>query len=150
MVNVASNPAFEQFLDSKPKKELVKLLMLNSDIKIPISIFMTDMSPLESVVKYLKDNNMSLVVIAQRLNRSSKTIWATYNNVKNKVLKPVYSQYSIPLSLLYKNNLSIMESVVYHLHNYDQLTLHQIALLLNRDDRTIWTMLHRAMRKNNE
>jgi DNA-binding CsgD family transcriptional regulator len=148
LINISSNPAFEQYLDSRPKKDLIKLIMLNSDIKIPISIFLSDMAPLEAVVKYLKDTDMSLVTIAKRLNRSTKTIWTTYNNVKNKILKQTSSQYAIPLSLLFKDNLSIMESVVYHLHNYDQLTIHQIAVMLKRDDRTIWTMLYRANQKN--
>lgn len=143
------NPTFKQFLEAKPKQELVKLLMSNYDIKIPISVFCTNIAPLESLVKYLKEHNkMTFNVIAERLNRSNKTIWATYNKVSKTKVKVSSSSYSIPLLLLSKDKCSIMESLVYHLHTHDKLTLHQMAVILHRDDRTIWTTLDRAKKKN--
>ena len=151
MTSEYNNPAFKQFLEAKPKQELVTLLMMNSDIKIPISVFCTNIAPLESVVKYLKEhNNMTFNNIAERLNRSSKTIWATYNKVSKIHVKIPSSSYSIPLLLLSKDRCSIMESAIYHLHTHDKLTLHQIAVILHRDDRTIWTTLDRAKKKNEQ
>lgn len=51
---------------------------------------------------------------------------------------------SIPTSVFRDRTLKPLEAVVEYLHDHQKLTLHQIAKLLNRDDRTIWTVLNRA------
>lgn len=51
---------------------------------------------------------------------------------------------SIPTSVLRDRTLKPLEAVVEYLHDNQKLTLHQIARLLNRDDRTIWTVHNRA------
>jgi hypothetical protein len=43
-----------------------------------------------------------------------------------------------------------MESVVYYMKDTLDLTYHEIALQLNRDDRTIWTVYNRAIKKKGE
>jgi len=40
-----------------------------------------------------------------------------------------------------------MESVVYYMKNTLEMTYHEIAISLNRDDRTIWTVYNRALKK---
>ena len=40
-----------------------------------------------------------------------------------------------------------MESVVYYLKEELGKTYHEIAIYLNRDDRTIWTVYNRALDK---
>ena len=115
---------------------------------MPISVFKNDLGPLEAVVKFLKENKaLTITQIAARLNRSSKTIWTTYNNVKDKKIKIGVSRFFIPVSFLSKKKLSILESIASYLKNVESLTFHQIAELTNRDDRTIWTCHHRAVLK---
>ena len=53
----------------------------------------------------------------------------------------------IPLQRLQERDLSIMESLVLYLKDEKKLTYHEIAELLNRDDRTIWTVHNRASKK---
>ena len=52
------------------------LTFLKEDIQIPCSIFTKKLSPLETVVKYLKENiGLSNSKIADILQKDKKTIW---------------------------------------------------------------------------
>ncbi len=139
---------YVKFLNSLSKRELIDILISEKQEKIPITIFLNGLAPLESVVKHLKENRgMTIQKISEKLKRSNKTIWTTYNNVKGKRLEYKDTQYNIPLSFFAKDT-SILETAVYYLKKNHDLTLHQIAILLQRDDRTIWTIYHRALKKN--
>ena len=58
-----------------------------------------------------------------------------------------YSSYSIPVSILQDRNLSVLENIASYLKDTFGLTYHKVAVLLNRDDRTIWTVYQRAKKK---
>ena len=146
-----SSYEYKLFLEKRSRNELIEILMMQKDEKIPLSIFQNDMGPLEAVVKFLKEEkNISITRISRMLNRSDKTIWATYSKVKDHDLKISQSRYYIPVSLLAKKKLSILESIVYHLKISENLGFHQIAILLHRDDRTVWTVYSRAVSKNSQ
>jgi hypothetical protein len=139
---------YRQFLEKQSRDELIGILMMQKDEKIPVSIFNNSLGPLEALVKYLREEkNYTTIAISRELNRDNRTIWSTYNNVKDKKIKIDYSQYIIPLSVFLKKDLSILESLVHHLKIFHSLTYHQIAVLIGRDDRTIWTVYDRAERK---
>ena len=53
----------------------------------------------------------------------------------------------IPSSVFLDRNISVLEALVKYLKEQKKLTYHEIAVLLNRDDRTIWTCYSRAMKK---
>lgn len=53
----------------------------------------------------------------------------------------------IPTSVFRDRTLKVLESLVEYLKESEGLTYHQIAKLLNRDDRTIWTVYQRAKKK---
>lgn len=57
------------------------------------------------------------------------------------------SSVAIPSSIFRDRTLKPLEAIVEYLHEHQKLTLHQIAKVLNRDDRTIWTVYNRAKRK---
>ncbi|MBI4150451.1 hypothetical protein HY488_03535 [Candidatus Woesearchaeota archaeon] len=106
------------------------------------------------MVKYLKENlGYRFVKIAKLLNRNTKTIWATYANAARKM--PVafaikQSRFFIPLFLFQNRVYSPLEVVVRYLKEDCQQTYHQISLLLNRDDRTIWTTYNRMVKTKGE
>ena len=56
-------------------------------------------------------------------------------------------EYSIPLKVLRDRNLSVLEAISEYLHDEKNLTYHEIAVLMKRDDRTIWTCYQRAKKK---
>ena len=62
-----------------------KLKIIDSRIKIPISIFSDrNLSSLESLVEYLRDQGLTLTKIADKLSLNPKTIWTVNNRAKNK------------------------------------------------------------------
>lgn len=139
---------YERYLRTLSRDELIEIILSDREERIPVTIFSTKLAPLESLVKYLKENRgMTNPVIAKRLSRSAKTIWASYKNVAKQKLDFSPSEFNIPLSFFSKKT-SILETVVYYLKNNHDMTLHQIAVLLKRDDRTIWTTYDRAKKKN--
>ena len=117
-------------------------------IPIPISIFKNN-SPLESLVKYLKDNiGLSLNEIASLSNRDQRTIWLTYNNATKKITElDISSKITIPLEFFSERGLSILENLVSYLvdQNY---SIAKISSLLNRDYKTIWTIYNRFKKKD--
>lgn len=134
------------------KEDFLSLFEKEHTNDLPISIFDNKkLSALETISKYLREvRHLKFSQIGSFLNRDPRTIWSAYNSSKKKLpskLKVEESEITIPLSKFTNKKFSILESIVSHLkENYD-LTFHQIAELLNRDDRTIWTVLSRFKKK---
>jgi len=118
---------------------------------IPVSIFTKRLTVLETIVKFLKEEyNYSYHQIAVLLNRNERNIWHAYDNAikkRKEKLKVDSSEYLIPLSIFQNKGLSILESLVVYLKEEFNLSYHKIAVLLKRDDRTIWTVYHKAKKK---
>jgi len=152
-------------LEGLSKQELIQLLERHAptineeDIpqkkeveSIPISVFNNNkLSPLETICKYLKENaHKTYHEIAELLNRNDRTIWTTYNNAKKKLPEQLIIkdlEISIPISIFKERKLSVLESIAVYLKDELGLTLHKIAELLNRNDRTIWTVYNRGKKK---
>lgn len=126
--------------------------LLKKEEAIPLHIFNNEtLSALEAIVKYLKENkNLKHSKIAKKMNRNTKTIWATYQKAKQKQQKIFGEQESkitLPLALFCDRNFSVLEHITKHLkENYD-LNYTEIAKLLNRSPKTIWTVHQRAKKK---
>lgn len=121
---------------------------------LPISIFTNpNLSALESICRYLKDEKgLRYSEIASLLNRDQRTIWATYTNSLKKTkgrLDAPDSKYTIPLASFKDRSLSVLEAVVHHLKGRYSLRYSEIALLLGRDERNIWSIYRKAGRKLN-
>jgi len=56
----------------------------------------------------------------------------------------------IPSHIFRDRTLSVLEIMVEYLKNELKLSYHEIAVLLNRDDRTIWTVYNRAKKKRED
>ena len=158
IVDISSSKEFEKFsslVDEITKKHNISVdeLMALTGKKeaIPLTIFENDLSPLESVTKYLhEDEALSHKEIGAILNRSPKTVWQAYKFSLKKIpgkLQVKTSPYFIPYNLLGVRKFSILESVVKHLVEDHNLKFSQIADLMNRDDRTIWTVYSRVKKK---
>lgn len=117
---------------------------------VPIGAFSSTLGSLETIVKYMHENlNLRFVKIAELLGRSSKTIWATYHKACKKMPSPFsISDFSImvPVSVFADRKYSILESLVSHLKSLE-LQNHKIALLIKRDDSTVWAVYEKAKRK---
>ncbi len=65
----------------------------------------------------------------------------------NKTKKKESEFIDIPIAILQDRNVAILESVAEYLHSEKSMKYSEIARLLNRDQRTIWTVCNRAKKK---
>jgi len=56
----------------------------------------------------------------------------------------------IPLDLFSNRKLGVLEVVVKYLKENHEQSYHEIAILLKRDDRTIWTTYNKAIKKHHD
>ena len=137
-------------LASIPKEDLVRSILqhLREEEHVPLSIFTTTLSPLEAIVRYLKEAGRKTKEIAEVLHKQPASISEAYRNAKRKVFKPKLTKHYIPLREFQKQpTLSILEVVVTYLHS-QPYTYSTIAKMLKRDPRTIWTIHNRAKKKH--
>ena len=140
--NLASNEILS-LIENKP---------VSKEILIPVSVFEAEeLSALEVVCKYLKEElDLTYNKIALLLNRNNRTIWTTYNNAISKREERLFvkeSRFFIPVSVFVDRRFSVLEAIVCYLRDRFKLRYSQIAILLNRDERNIWTVYKRAMKK---
>lgn len=137
------------------EKRIIKEAFSKSQILIPTTIFCDrGLSFLESLVEYLKEQlNFSYHEIGMLTNRDERNIWTLYSRARRKrdkieemsVKKSPLVQ--IPLSVVKDRSLSILEVVVEYLRDKANMTNHQIAVILNRSDKTVSTVYMRTKRK---
>lgn len=118
---------------------------------IPIGVFENDsLSSLEAIVKYLKEElKLKFSKIGKLLNRSNKTIWATYHKASRKMpssFGSISKDIMIPASKIADRSFSTLESVVGYIKELDYSN-HEVASMLHLDDSTIWTVYDRIKRK---
>ncbi len=127
---------------------LNQLQQPKAEIEIPYTIFSPETSGLETITKYLKENQeLSLKEIARKLNRKYRTVWGAYMASQKKKPQPLIpspTPYRISLHLFSERKLSVLETLTHHLRTHYRLRYSQIAKLLHRDPRTIWTTEHKA------
>lgn len=156
----ANEEMIKTYLKMLPKDRVIKFLVEyfktkedTPQIIIPISVLSEkSLSPLEAIVKYLKEElTLSNARIAKLLGRTPQNIWITYRNSKKKstrksIVTP--SEYDFPLDILNNEELSVMEAIVTYLRTSFELTFKEISTLIKRNERTIWTINHRARKQN--
>ncbi len=70
----------------------------------------------------------------------NREIFGHFNLSCNKTLE-------IPLKILQDRSVAVLEAIVEYLKEEKSLKYSEIALLLNRDQRTIWTVYSRVKKK---
>ena len=122
-----------------------------NEISVPIGIFGNDiLSSLEAIVKYMKEDlKLAFSKIGKLLNRSNKTIWATYHNASGKMPSSFYDvsrEITIPVSAIADRSFSTLESIVAFVKGLGH-TNHEVAKMLHLDDRTIWAVYDKVKKK---
>lgn len=138
--------------DIKQLKEELSFLKSQIEINtIPLSVFSEELSSLETVSKFFKENKLlTNKKIAELTNRSAKTISQAYTTSKKKYpnkLVYTYSEFHFPLEILRNRKLSVLENIVVYIKEKYELNYSAIATLLHRDPRTVWTIYQRALKK---
>ncbi|MCK4552814.1 hypothetical protein KAT80_01275 [Candidatus Pacearchaeota archaeon] len=134
------------------KKEILEIVRKNEKLNIPITIFSKELGALESLVKYMKENlNMTYKEVAEELNRDERTIWTAYKKASEKQKEPMEikkTKIFLPISIFENKKLTILESIITYLKE-KEMKYSEIAKLLKRDQRNIWTIYSRAITKKN-
>jgi DNA-binding CsgD family transcriptional regulator len=123
-------------------------LRYSDEIYLPVTIFQNKLTPFQNIIKYLRENrNLTNRKIALLLTKDIKTIWATYKAVeKEKALIEKQEAIQIPLTIFKATKLSPLEAIVQFLKKLG-FNYAEISRLLNKDQRTIWTVYARAKNK---
>jgi DNA-binding CsgD family transcriptional regulator len=131
----------------------LRLARMHREVKgVPVSIFNPELGALESIVKYLREETLlDYRTIARLLGRNEGPIGVTYRRTlkKLKARLDTSSKETIPFEVLRASKtvgLSVFEGIAYHLAKQGH-DWHQIARMLHRHDKTVWTILDRAKRK---
>jgi len=120
---------------------------------VPSFIFLNrNHTILEALVVFLRESKkLSYRKIANLLSRDHRFVYNSYANAKDKELVTTYTispNYRIiPVSIFSDKKFPALEALVLYLKDDCSLAYHKIALLLNRNDRTIWTVYQRAKKK---
>jgi DNA-directed RNA polymerase specialized sigma24 family protein len=126
------------------------LSLIRKEMEIPINAFSKELGALESIVKYMKENlNMKYNEIAKELGRDERTIWTSYKKASEKMKKPLEikkTELMLPISIFENKNLTVLESIIIYLKEKG-FKFSEIAKLLERDQRNIWTIYSRAIKK---
>ena len=143
-----------------PKEQLIKLAEklnqylaeeydIQKPIKVPIDVFSQTLSPLEALVKFLKDHHdLTYHRIGELLERDERGIWNSYRNANQKQKKlDAKAEMKIPLTIFSKQK-SILEALVMHLRDKHNMKGKEIARLLNKSTSTVWTVYNRGKRKS--
>ncbi|MBW2971605.1 hypothetical protein KY359_01085 [Candidatus Woesearchaeota archaeon] len=134
------------------EKGFIKEHLEGKHTLLPVSIFSnTELSALESIVKYLRENEgMQNTNVAALLGRTPAAVWITYRNASRKSAKRIMVQHTstfIPTNVVAEKKFSVLESIALYLHQHYGLSYRVIAELLGRDQRTVWTVCNRARKK---
>ncbi len=119
---------------------------------IPVSLFsVLCISSLEAIVLYLRDKKeLSFSEMGKMLGRNPIALNRSYHQAKIKhphSFSVPETKYHLPCRLFLNKKQSVLENIVVHLKEESALSNTTIAKLLNKDPRTIWTVLARAKKK---
>jgi len=135
--------------------ELINLLSEKEEqegtTKIPLEIFSSELGALEALVKYLRENlGLEYKLIKKISGRSIGALGKTYSSAASKqkyefLIK--IPNFNIDIDILFAQKFTVLENLVLHLKDKSGMRFSQIAKMLNRDPRTIWTVYTRAKKK---
>lgn len=132
-------------------QEIRTVIEQHHDPKLPLSIFKSESSTLEIIVKYLHEvEQRSFADIAELLQRDPRTIWHAYRRSvrRNVQLLVDKSGITVPVSIFAQRQFSPLEVLVSYLHDQHQLSFADIARLLSLSPKTVWTVYNRKQKKD--
>jgi len=142
--------AHQKAVKKLKEREFKDLIKTKAELIIPATIFSKKLGVLESLIKYMKENlNMKYKEIANELKRDQRTIWTAYKKAIEKQkeqIKPKETDIMLPISIFKDERLTILESIILYLKS-KELKYSEIAKLLDRDQRNIWTIYSRTKKK---
>lgn len=126
----------------------------NSKLSVPLYLLADrGLTVLEALIEHLKEHaKLNYHQIGIVLHRDERNIRDIYLHAKEKrigkksELTVPEKIIHVPVSLFVDRRISALEALACHLLSLG-FSYHEIAVMLNRDDRTIWTCCHRFKQK---
>jgi len=122
-----------------------------AEARVPLGIFLPELGAFETIVKFLREGyGLPHAEIARIVGRSHSTVRVAYRRALEKVPRQLGvsdiqdAQESFPAGIIADRSLSVLEHLVTHLLSRG-MRLADIARILHRDQRTIWTVKQRAL-----
>ena len=148
---------FSQLKDESnlSSKQIIQILDNEKQICIPVTVLSNrKLGILEVIVKFLhEDEDYTFSQIAGLLKRDNRTIWSSYSKAHKKApekLVAASSEVLVPLKVFSNRSLGVLECLVLYLKNEFGMKYSEIGRVLSRDQRTIWTVYNRAIKKQSE
>ncbi len=120
------------------------------EINVPIDVFIGGVGALEALCKYMKENlGMRYHEIAVELSRDDRTIWTACSKASEKAKEPIKiskGEILLPLSIFKDRKLTVLEALIVYLKSKG-MRYNKIGSLVHRDQRNIWTIYSRAVKK---
>lgn len=148
--------AFSHILEkyNVTKEDILNLAFRKNatELSFPAAILRTrELSSLEAIVKYLRENrSLGYKDIAILLNRNFKTLAVTYKVARSKKAEKFPETIEDDLHRIgysaFTARLSVLEAICVYLRSLGR-SYAEISRLINREQRTIWTVCNRAKRK---
>ena len=105
---------------------------------------------MNSTETFSSEYDLKYSKVGKLLNKDRRVIWTTYKRTIKKYqqkFKILDFKNNIPISKLFSKNCSIAEILVAYLKDELGMKNSEIAQILNRDSRTIWTHYNRYITK---
>jgi len=140
MVKLSTVLELVQELSDSDRSELAGMLKDERKDVIPVNAFAGKYSGLESLCVFLKDEKgMRFIDIAKLLKRSQVTVRITYHNAKKKKGKFKLTGIGIPINIFADRKKSVMKNLVSYLKDVEKKSFAEIAEMLGRNYKTVWT-----------
>ncbi len=141
--HLSFNEALEQLRHTRSRS--------NNPNLVPSAIFLEKkLGIMEAMVKYLREEyHLSFREISRILKRDNRVIWVMYHNAKEKFpfrLDLSHNSVLLPIAI-FTEGFGPMEAIAQYLHDELRMTFKEIGVLLDRDNRTIWTCYNKAKKK---
>ena len=122
------------------------------EISVPVEIFRQGISPAEALCKYFKENlGLRFSQIADIINRNERTVWINYRDAMKKMKEKIKLRrkalISVSAEIFADRRLSILEALVSYFKK-NGLRNSEIAEIIGKDQRNIWTLYSRALKKS--
>lgn len=118
-----------------------------SEYALPVSVFKHGLSGLETVCVFLKDvEGLRFSEIGKVLNRSPVTTRLSYRNGRKKYkgkLDVSEKDVRVPVEMFKNRKRSVLTHVVAYLKDVEKMSYKEIAKLMKRDYKTVWTAYKR-------
>jgi DNA-binding transcriptional regulator LsrR (DeoR family) len=114
---------------------------------IPATAFANNLTPFETVCRYLEQQGISQTHISKLLGRAPSVIKRTLEHSRDKqkgTLRVTNTPYTVPATLFADKSRTPATQLCTYLTQQYGLTQTQIAKLVGLNPRTVWTILHRG------